>query len=134
MYGDLVFQSALVGAMAVARNVYLEGYDLMSTHLWMDSVLQMVAKFISAGVTEEFVLPIGAPVVGQYARVVDPILQGSLVGAIKGSVIDSETLGSLGLVATGAAPPPAYFTFESGFIEGLLYGGIATGVSAVTGL
>lgn len=130
---NLMFQSALVGAMALIRGVYLEGYEMGSPHLWLDIGLHMACKFVSAGVTEEFILPIGTTMVGDFARVADPLMHGMLAGTIKETYIDSGTVSQLGFIGAGG-PSSSYYSFETGFLEGFAYSGAAAGISIMVGM
>jgi len=126
MITDIVIQPALVGALVALKEILYDGYLPESPHLWMDVGMHVAAKLISIGVTVEFLVPM----VGQAARLADPLMHGAMTGLIKEQFIDSNSISMLGLVSVGRMPSPQHYTFQAGFIEGLCYGGVAGAIGA----
>ena len=117
--------------MVAAKDILYDEFLPESPHLWLDVGLHMFAKLVSTGITMEFLVP----EVGQPARLVDPLIHGGITGLVKENFIDRDSISSLGLVESrGRLPPPHRYSFEYGFLEGVGYGGIATGMAYATGL
>lgn len=120
---DLVIQPALVGALVAAKDILYDEYLPESPHVWVDVGIHAVASLIATGVTLEFLVP----EVGPAARVANPVIHGSLSGLVKDGLVDSTAVSRLGNVNLRSRNPPAHFyTFETGLLEGLVYGGIPT--------
>lgn len=122
---DLVVQPLLVGTMVLLKDVLYDGYLPESPHLWIDIAIHVGAKLVSAGITYELLVPN----LGKMAIVADPVMHGCMTGVIKENFLDTDSVSAIGfLESRGKIPLPHYYTFESGFIEGLSYGGVSTGI------
>jgi len=122
---DLLVQPALVGVMVAMKDILYNHYLPESPHVWVDVGMHMAAKLISAGVTMEFLIPN----MGDMARMADPVIHGALVGVVKEQFINTDNISSLGFVETGRMPMPHHYTFQVGFVEGLAFGGVSSGVA-----
>lgn len=122
---DMTVQPLLVGVMVFLTDVFYHEYLPESPHVWIDVALHMVSKFISTGVTVEFIVPM----TGEIGRLADPALHGLMSGLVKEQFLDTDNLSALSLVESGLngkIPQPQYYTFGQGFLEGLTYGGISS--------
>ena len=126
---QIVVQPLLVGAMVGIKGVFVDDYSILDPHLLADIGINMVAKLISQEITSEFLVPM----LGQSALFADPLMQGTLTGVTKEYVIDQSSIASLGMIST-RAPPLNHYSFESGFLEGAVSGGISTGLAYTLGL
>jgi hypothetical protein len=127
---DLVIQPALVGVMAALKDVLYDGYLPESPHMWVDVGIHMVAQLIATGVTMEFLVP----TVGDAARIVDPLIHGGISGLVKENFLDADSISALSLVSNARLPLPHYYSFQTGFFEGVGYGSIASGIGYASGL
>lgn len=129
---DLIFQPALVAALAALKGILYDEYMPENPHLWVDVGIHAFSQLVSTGVTMEFLVPM----VGDAARLVNPVIHGGLSGVVKENFIDQESVAGLAFTTferRGRVPPPHYYTFEQGFLEGAGYGTVATGVAYTIG-
>jgi hypothetical protein len=121
---DILVQPALVGGMVLMKDILYDHYLPESPHLWIDVGLHVVSKIVSTGITQELLVPN----IGPMMLVVDPLIHGGLTGLAKEHLLDTENITALSLFNSGKVPLPHYYKFSTGFTEGLVYGGIATGI------
>ena len=128
---DLVIQPALVGVMAALKGILYDEYLPESPHLWVDVGVHMAAQLVASGITLEFLVP----AVGDAARMADPLIHGGISGLVKENFLDTEAISSLALIETrGRIPQPHYYTFQTGFFEGVAYGSVASGATYAAGV
>ena len=126
---DIVIPTTLVAAMSFLKNILIDEYLPESPHLWLDVALHTVAQLVASTATVEFIVPAA----GEYGRIANPLIHGGLTGLIKENFLDTSSIASLRMFSSGRLPKAKNFTFETGFLEGLGYGSIASGTSYAVG-